>query len=312
MGNIPVVFLPPQDWQVFEKMLRGIVDVIWEQYGWQNYGRPGQSQSGIDIFGYNNSRQFVGIQCKKKSQTNSEGVILSNSLLTKTLIESEIRLAEKIINPSLDKLIFATTSSRDKGVQDFVRSVNDKRIEAGKFTVDIWFWEDIQVHIENHSTLKIWYYSDLLIDIHQYDKDFHILSMLKQAFTRPAFSREMHREESGADFLLAIKNTQEAITTGKLYNRRGDLITTSFSYDKITKNEWRLVIGQIYDDLENIRNIYQDGIRTKSIKEHPTCLEIYDDSISLRFNKLRKSSLIMMNEILADAKIEVVKSELLG
>ena len=311
MGNIPVVFLPPQDWQVFEKMLRGIVEVIWDQYGWQNYGRPGQSQSGIDIYGYNNKHQVVGIQCKKKDQTNSEGTILSNSLLTKKHIEKEISLADKLKNPSLDKFIIATTSSRDKGIQDIIRSINEKRIEAGHFTVDIWFWEDIQVHIENHSSLQNWYYADLLNDIHKYDKNIHILTMLKQAFSRPAFNREMHREESGADFLLAIKNTQEALTTGKLYNRRGDLITTTFSYSRISNVDWRLTIGQIYDELESIRNIYQDGVRSRSIIEHPSCLEILDDRLSNQFNMLRKSSLLKMNKILADAKIDGIKSELL-
>jgi hypothetical protein len=40
--------------------------------------------------------------------------------------------------------------------------------------------------------------------------------MLQIAFSRPAFSREIRSEESGGDFIKAIKDTMEAIQTGKL------------------------------------------------------------------------------------------------
>lgn len=132
-----------------------------------------------------------------------------------TLIEDEIKEAELVERPSLDRFIFATTSSRDTKIQDIIREINHERIKKDQFKVDIWFWEDFQVHIESHKDLLYWYYAELLEDIHQYDKDIHILSMLWRAFTRPAFNREIRGEESGGDFIQAIKNTQEAISTGK-------------------------------------------------------------------------------------------------
>lgn len=129
-------FLPPQNWQDFENFVKGTVEVIWKQEGWQIYGRSGQKQSGIDIYGYDNSRNFVGIQCKKKSQTNSEGELLKNSLITKSLINDEIISAKKISSPKLDKLIIATTSSRDTNVQDIIREANDKEKDL---KIEIWF-----------------------------------------------------------------------------------------------------------------------------------------------------------------------------
>ena len=311
MGNLTLTYLPPQNWQDFEKFLRGLVDVIWKQEGWQNYGRPGQDQSGIDLYGYDDKRKFSGIQCKKKTLTNPDGVLLTNGLMTKKMIEEEILSAESIDNPKIERLIFATTSSRDTKVQDIIRAINDKRIKAKKFVVHIWFWEDLQVQIENHIELMYWYYSELLEKIHKYDKNIHIITMLRQAFTRPAFSREIRREESGADFIHAIKNTQEAITTGKLYNRRGDLIATSNDYQKITNGDWKILIKEIYNDLDEIRLLYQDGLKDKSIKEHPTCLEIFDDRLSYQFNTLRKDCLIKMNKVLQAAKLDIIDSELL-
>jgi hypothetical protein len=303
--------LPPQNWQDFEKFLKGLVDVIWKQESWQSYGRPGQGQSGIDLYGYDEQRRFTGIQCKKKNQTNSEGELLTNSLLTKKLIEEEISSAEKIKDPKLERLIFATTSSRDTEVQDIIRDLNHKRVNVNKFLVDIWFWEDFQAFIENHIELMYWYYSELLEKIHRYDKNIHILTMLRQAFTRPAFSREIKREESGSDFIQAIKNTQEAITTGKLYNRRGDLITTSYNYNKITQKNWQEIIWDVYNILDEIRMIYHNAVIDGAIIEHPTYLEVLNDRLADRFNILRIDCLTKINHVLKEAKLDPIKSELL-
>ncbi len=311
MGDFTPTFLPPQNWQDFEKFLKGVVDVIWKEEGWQIYGRQGQSQSGIDLFGYDEQERFTAIQSKKKNQTNSEGQILSNSLLTKKTIEEEISSAEEIDNPKLERLIFATTSSRDTKVQDVIRQINHDRKKNDQFIIDIWFWEDFQVLIENHKDLMYFYYSEMLEKINKYDKNVHILTMLRRAFTRPAFRHEIRREESGADFIIAIKSTMEAITTGKLYNRRNQLITTSFDFQELSNTKWKSKINGILLNLDEIRNIYQTGLINKSIREHPSCLEVLDDRTGEDFNRLRSDSLLKMNSILKEAKLESIESELI-
>lgn len=311
MGNLAPTYLPPQNWQDFEKFLKGLVDVIWKQEGWQIYGRTGQDQSGIDLFGYDEEGRLTAIQCKKVSQTNSDGQLLSISLLTEKIIKKEIENAEKIVKPKLERLIFATTSSRDVNVQKIIREINDGRKKDSKFIVDIWFWEDLQIYIEKHFELMYFYFSEMLEKINKYDPNIHILSLLRQAFTRPAFNREIRREESGADFIVAIKGTMEAITTGKLYNRRNQLIATSHDYQKLTKLKWRQSLKKINDNLNEIRNIYQQGIIDKSIIEHQSCLEILDDRISEKFNNLRTSSLIKLNSILSEAGLDLIESELI-
>ena len=301
-------FLPPQNWQDFEKFVKGTVEVIWKQSGWQIYGRPGQEQSGIDIYGYDNNQNFVGIQCKKKAQTNSEGEILKNSLLTKKLISEEIESAKKIKSPSLDKLIFATTSSRDRKIQDIVREENQNN---PNIIIEIWFWEDFQVLIERNIELMYWYYDEYLQKIQNYNLDIHILTLHKQAFNRPAFQRQMYREESGGDFLQAIKDTQEAITTGRLYNRRGDLITSSYSTDKLSNPKWVKEFESINSKLDYIRDLYNNGIKEKRIIEHPTVIEFLDDKITDELNQKRADCLNILNKILKENELELVESELI-
>lgn len=312
MPNIPLTFLPPQHWQDLQKMLRGIVDVIWKEKGWHEYGRTGQSQNGIDLFGYDLEDKLVGIQCKRKNLTDPDGQLLGHSLLQKPEIDKEIALIDKAKTLRLDKLIFATTSATDKNIQDIVLEINTSRRKKKKFSVQIWFWDDIQVHIERHEELQYWYYQDYLEKIHKYDKNIHIIQTLKRAFLRPAFDRHIHREESGGDFLQAIKDTMEVITTGNLYNRRGDLIASSRPYDSITNQNWKKSIKSIYRKLDKIRDIYQQGTDSKSIVEYPTCIEILDNRISESLNQYRKECLEIMNAILNEVGIEKIDSELCG
>ncbi|WP_178984720.1 hypothetical protein [Winogradskyella helgolandensis] len=301
-------FLPPQNWQDFESFVKGTVEVIWKQQAWHLYGRQGQAQSGIDIFGYDNNQRNVGIQCKKKAQTNSDGELLKNSLLTKSLIQEEIKSASKIKSPKLDRLIFATTSSRDTKIQDIIRDENSKN---QNLDIEIWFWEDFQILIERNIELMYWYYKDYLQNIEKYNPDIHILTLYKQAFNRPAFQRAMYREESGGDFLQAIKNTQEAIKTGRLYNRRGDLITSSFPTNKLSKAKWIKDFDLIYSKLDLIRDLFNKGIKDNKIIQHQTLIEFRDDDIINELNEKRAECLTILNNILKDNQLELVKSELI-
>ena len=103
----------------------------------------------------------------------------------------------------------------------------------------------------------------------------------------------------------------EAITTGKLYNRRGDLIATSYDYKKITNPIWKDAILKIYNSLDQIRKIYQQGVLDKSIIEHPTCLEVLDDRLADKFNSIRTECLTDINKILVELKLDKVDSELI-
>ncbi|CAN5666610.1 hypothetical protein BH10BAC2_BH10BAC2_02360 [soil metagenome] len=227
------------------------------------------------------------------------------------MFEDEAAAAENISTPKLERLIFATTISRDAKIQDILNELNQERIKSKKFTLEVWFWEDIQVMLERHTELLYWYYSDYLKGINMYDKNIHIMSMLRQAFTRPAFQREMKREENGSDFLAAIKNTQEAITTGNLYNRRGDLIASTFDYSKITNIKWKNIVWKVFGILDLIRDEYQQGLLKKKIVEHPTVIEIFDDGIAHRLNNLRKDCLKRINGILIEMQLKPIDSELI-
>ena len=57
---------PPANWPDFE----GLCCDLWtEMLGDPNtalYGRSGQAQQGVDVYGRNKSKNWVGVQCKGK------------------------------------------------------------------------------------------------------------------------------------------------------------------------------------------------------------------------------------------------------
>ncbi len=123
----------PKSWDEFE-------DITWESYKrkWhdnhaQKYGRSGQAQNGIDIYGrQNSSGNYIGVQCKR----------YEDNKLNQKIIKEEIVKAE-CFSPPLSEYIIATTASRNTKLQDFVRSLNEERGLENKFPVYIVFWEDI-------------------------------------------------------------------------------------------------------------------------------------------------------------------------
>ncbi|MEG4085144.1 restriction endonuclease [Microcoleus sp. POL10_C6] len=123
----------PKSWDEFEDITWEIYKRKWHDNHAQKYGRSGQPQNGIDIYGQENSSgNYIGVQCKR----------YKDNKLNKEIIKEEIVKAEGFSSP-LNEYIIATTESRDTKLQDFVWSLNEERRLENKFLVYIVFWEDI-------------------------------------------------------------------------------------------------------------------------------------------------------------------------
>src|ERR1700722_13837488 len=65
MPTIQIMELPkPKLWQEFEIIVRDAQALRWNSTSLQKNGRPGQRQSGVDIYGPDEIGRPVGIQCK--------------------------------------------------------------------------------------------------------------------------------------------------------------------------------------------------------------------------------------------------------
>ncbi|MEQ4618035.1 MAG: hypothetical protein ABN482_08315 [Corticimicrobacter sp.] len=122
----------PTSWDEFEDICLSSFKTRWRSPDLQRHGRQGQAQLGVDIYGEDNLSRPVGIQCKNTIHG-----------ITTALIAAEIAEAEKF-KPALQSLFIATTADTDKTLQAHVRALSATRAAAGKFTVDIVFWDAIE------------------------------------------------------------------------------------------------------------------------------------------------------------------------
>lgn len=122
-----------KNWEEFEDICQSISKIKWQNPNFNKFGRPGQKQDGVDIYGYGQLRQVIGVQCKNT---------LINPITIKTINE-EIENAESF-EPKIDELYIATSSHRDVNIQREVAQISQQRLFDGKFGVGIIFWPDIE------------------------------------------------------------------------------------------------------------------------------------------------------------------------
>jgi len=133
MPTISSAVLPkPKDWNEFEDICLSSSKLRWENPNFTRFGRAGQKQDGVDIYGNDNLGQLMGVQCKNTLHS-----------LTESIIDSEIVKAESF-TPPLSALYIATSASSDVHLQKYAMEISRQRVANGKFGVGILFWSDIE------------------------------------------------------------------------------------------------------------------------------------------------------------------------
>jgi len=156
MPTVPQSELPiPKSWDEFEDMVADLYGRVWNDPNTRRYGRTGQPQQGVDVYGCAThlGGRYAGVQCKRYDE----------GALTRAIVEGEIANAEEF-SPPLAEYTIATTDRRNGKLQRAVREISQKRQSEGKFSVHIAFWEDLcslLTHPDNSDLLQK-HYADWL------------------------------------------------------------------------------------------------------------------------------------------------------
>lgn len=290
MGSLILSFPPPRNWQDFEQLTKDIAKFTFDSE-FENYGRQGQAQAGVDVFGWDKNGVSIALQCKLKG---SAPITQSNIIKTisKKMIEVEVERADNF-TPKLNRFIIATTSFRDVEIQSYINNLNSNRKGKKLPKIEIWFWEKFEEEINKHSELAYLYYETILKRFEQYDKEIHILSLLKLSLNRPAFNTIFHSENNCYDFLTAISDTQKLFTTGKFYDRNGNLLASSYAANTLSNKDDRNLISNIEKELQEIRNYTTDNLRNGNIEQRNNFLYFPGDwqtKISETLNNKKKNN----------------------
>lgn len=150
-------FPVPESDDIFDEMVRDACAIEWGDPETQRNGRSGQSQNGVDVFGYPNGPNG---QCRAaQSKLRVKG-----KPLTKREIDDEVAKAQlSPLNP--EQLIIVTSTGRDASLQAYIDQVSSAQFQSNGFSVKIWFWDDLleRLLVDRHYILK--YYKDLLASI---------------------------------------------------------------------------------------------------------------------------------------------------
>lgn len=142
---------PPAIWQHFETLCLDLFGTLFGNTETQKYGRPGQSQQGVDIIHFKDEKTgWIGIQCKEKE-------IYPEKQLTETELLNTIEKAKEF-QPKLSKLIIATTARRDVKIQSLAAKITEKNTKNGLFSVQVYSWDDIQKLLHHYPDVIKRYY----------------------------------------------------------------------------------------------------------------------------------------------------------
>lgn len=150
-------FPSPTDPNEFESMIRDICALEWNDPNTDKFGRKGQKQYGVDVYGQpiNLNGKYCATQCKLRTKKEQ---------LTEQEIEAEVRDARQFSH-SLDTLIIATDAPRDTHTQILIDQFSQREMSHNGFRVTVWFWDNITERLAAHPKLIVKYYPDFYANL---------------------------------------------------------------------------------------------------------------------------------------------------
>lgn len=311
MGQIAMELSPPRWWQDFQELTLDLSRYLWPDIKAADVvGRDGQSQNGVDVF-VQRQNEVIGIQCKRRARKKGESKLMAGGEISKKELDALIDDAEAF--GDLNQFVVATTVLPDENLQAYVREVNRTRQAAGEFTVEVWFWTRFQTEIGLRPELLYRHYELVLKSNQNYDPVLHYLTVLRTAFTRPAFDTPFTNEGRDTDFLQALTDTQTAMTTGILVDREVPnriIDRAPVELMRVEPTALRESLLKIREVLQTIRDRVVQGMGEGRIRQTDVGINA-DPGISDELDKLRADAISKINNLLAKAKLTKVESRLL-
>ena len=224
--------LPPPSWDKFEEICADLFSRICKDTQLVRYGRTGQRQNGVDIYGKENGADS-GVQCKGKRNWPP-------TKLTIPEIDAEIEEAKKF-NPPLKTYIIATTADNDVNITDHVNAISAKHAEKGLFRVTVFGWRELVRRFYDHPELL--------------QKHFGIFTLRQLQRTMPT------SDDVAARVVEELKNTNLVVNSGaevpgRQSNFLDDRLTEALDRDFASRYE-RTLQRSVFPELSKTDELAQ-------------------------------------------------------
>ena len=135
----------PETFEMLEDIARFYFSKKYNE-PFNKWGRPGQAQHGIDVYGIVNKR-VIAVQCKCHNDGD----------LTPVEIDSEIgRVSRSMHASSISEFYFVTTAKRDVNAQTKVQLLT----KYYNFSIHIIYWDEFEAWLLSHSEFLHLFYPD--------------------------------------------------------------------------------------------------------------------------------------------------------
>ncbi|HAU5797140.1 MULTISPECIES: hypothetical protein [Klebsiella] len=239
--SIYLNFPPPANWQDFQILTLRLVEQMCEPDTVREYGRQGQRQDGIDVYGEMPGELHLGVQCKQMEPGKK---------LTLKLIQDEADAA-LVFKPDLHVFIIATTLAEDTAIHKAVTTLNASK--KYNFKISYWSWNHFNDKLNRSSKLMEESYGNYAksFDDNEYLRD---LEAIFEAFSRPAFIDNFKHELNYNDFLHGLGDTVLFLQTGLLRDRlTGELLRGTYPLSMLPAGESKKLRKRLHDEVKNLR-----------------------------------------------------------
>lgn len=145
MLTMSVQYHAPSNHQDFERLMKSLFEEEMNAV-FERYGRSGQNQKGIDIFGLQNGKPII-LQCKCYDQT------LVNKKTTEKEVNEIVQAIENNYSNQFEKIYILHTRRNDQKITDYVIQLNEKRGNE-KPQIILWGWDEISDRINSSTKTK--------------------------------------------------------------------------------------------------------------------------------------------------------------
>lgn len=278
-------FPPPANWQDFQILTARLVEQHCLEGTVHEYGRQGQRQHGVDVYGQlPGQAAHMGVQCKQMQP---------HKTLTKAIIKAEADLALKF-QPRLTTFIVATTLEEDTKAHDAVTDLNGTK--NYHFTISYWSWNHYNDRLNRSNQLVADSYKAYALSF-GYDQELEDLEALKRGFDRPAFVDDFRHEVNYDDFVLALGDTELFLQTGLLRDRLShSLISTTYAHSMLPSGDNKRLRATLLKEVKALRELAIQHRKEKKL----------NSNLAGEYNARRLFLLTTVNAGLAKGKIAPV------
>lgn len=307
MSNLVQGLAPPAYWQAFEDLTVGVARVTFDDPAPQKIGRPGQAQQGLDVVIEPSDGCRVGIQCKRRDERDVNNDPLPGGPITLAAVEAALKEVEAYPG-ALDRFILATTAKTDSALQAQIAKLTDKRRSAGQSAVQVWSWADYEAALNRDAPLLNEYYAMVAQGRTAPERDRHLLELFAEAFSRPAFNDPLSCEHRD-DFRRAISDTQQALATGELRDRRGGKLRRGDGgWRTLNDDGYREGIAAVAEALQQFRVALLEAEKSGQVGQHGDWFMIREPEVQANLERLRETVVVALDEVLEAAGLRPLRA----